>query len=189
AGQPINGGLLPPGVLVNVLDSFGNVATGSSATVSVTLKGATKTATAVAGGAAFTGLSVARPRNGPPPVAALGHAPATSAPFNIVSANQVADHLTFTVVPTGITDSGALLGDVTVEVRDANNNKMTGDNTTSIQLTPQLVTAPGSPVSGYLAGLTTQTVTNGSVTFDTLVLNRNKNPSFDIPRITTGSPV
>ena len=63
--------------------------------------------------------------------------------LNVVNATQVADHLTFTVVPTGVTSSGALLGDVTVEVRDAGNNKVAGDNTTSIQLTPQLVAAPG----------------------------------------------
>src|SRR5262249_12548339 len=168
---------------------FDNLVTNSSATVSVTLKGATTTATVVGGVAAFTNLSVASPENGLTLVAKLGQSSVTSASFNVVNATQVADHLTFTVVPTGVTSSGALLGDVTVEVRDAGNNKVAGDNTTSIQLTPQLVAAPGSPVSGYLAGVTTQTVSNGSVTFHTLVINRNKNPSFDIPRITTGSPV
>src|SRR5262249_30367907 len=102
---------------------------------------------------------------------------------------QVGRHLALTVSRTGGTNSGALLGDVTVEVRDVNNNKVATDNTTSIQLSPQLVTAPGSPVSGYLAGLTTQTVSNGSVTFHTFVVNRNKNPSFDIQGITAGSPI
>jgi hypothetical protein len=178
AGRPINGGLVPPGVRVQVLDAFGNVASQSSPNVSVTLKGTTKTVAAVHGIATFTDLSVAAAESAVTLTATMDQARRSLRAVQHRRRRPSAHHLALDR-PTGVTDSGELLGDVTVAVQDASNQTVTTDNTTQVQLTAVAVRA-GSPVSGYLAGLTTQTVTNGVATFHSLVINRNKNANFAI---------
>src|SRR5207244_3066264 len=56
---------------------------------------------------------------------------------------------------------------VTVQVQDANNNLITGDNTDSVT-----VSLANNPTGATLGGTTTVTVTGGVATFGNLSINR-----------------
>jgi endoglucanase Acf2 len=196
AGTPINGVLLPQGVLVQVLDQFANPVIDSSAPVTIALNGSsfaagsTTTVNATVGVAAFTNLVVAASKSGLTLTAtSQGLTAATSSAFAVTTADQVASKLAFTVAPTGVISTGQLIGTVTVSVQNANSQTITTDNTTQVQISRNFTPEPGSSSPGSLLGILTQTVTNGVATFNNLVINRNVDPAYTVAGATNTSPI
>jgi uncharacterized repeat protein (TIGR01451 family) len=167
AGQPIT-----PAVRVELLDAFGNVATNSTASVTVALAnnpgaatlGGTTTVNAVGGVATFNNLSLTTAGTGYTLLASRGMLPAaTSNAFNVTAA-----------APAGVDIRGqpgdtvvgrAISPAVKVVVVDAFGNTVT---TSSAAVT--LVIASG-PAGAILGGTTTVPAFHGVATFSNLTLN------------------
>ena len=172
--QPTNataGVMLAPAVTVRVFDSFGNVCTGSSASVSVAFAsnpgGAALSGTlsqnAVSGIATFANLSVNLAGNYALQATSSGLSAGNSGSFAIVEAG--ADHLTFEQQPTTAI-AGAALTSVTVAVRDIFGNPCL---TNSAAITLAFAT---NPSSATLSGTLTVNAVSGTATFATLSINK-----------------
>ncbi len=175
--QPTNsqaGAAIAPPITVRILDAFDNLVTTSSANVTVaigtnpgtgTLSG-TATVAAVNGVATFSTLSIDKVGIGYTlDASSSGLTGTTSTAFNI-SAGAPAQ-LEFVQQPTNTTAGNTITPSVTVQVLDAFDNVVTGDNST--QITLAIGTNPGS---GTLNGTVTRTVVNGVATFNDLSINQ-----------------
>jgi MYXO-CTERM domain-containing protein len=168
------GASIAPAVAVSIQDSFGNVVT--SATNSVTLALAanpsggtlsgTATAAAVNGVATFANLSINRAGTGYKLNATSGALTgASSAAFDALAGN--AARLVFKLSPASTT-AGSPLGAVTVEVQDTNGNVVN----TNASITLALQGAQG----GTLSGTTTVAAVNGVASF----------PGLSVAKVGTG---
>jgi uncharacterized repeat protein (TIGR03803 family) len=143
---------------VSVEDAFGNVVLTDTSTVDLTgntLQG-TASASAVAGVATFTGLSMLQAGMYTLSAGDGGLTSATSSAITIAPA--AADHLGFDQQPTA-TNAGDLIGPVTVLVEDVYGNIVTGDNSS--------VTVSADAALG---GTKTEAATSGVATFSDLVI-------------------
>ena len=168
------GGILKPALQVTALDAMGNVATGftdpvtvsisqGSGSPSATLSG-TKTVSAVAGIATFSALSVDKADSGYTFTAtASGITPATSAAFTVTIG--AASRLAFTVPPTAASVGTVLVPPIELSAVDSGGNLVTSF-TGDISVT--LGNAGGAP----LFGTTTVTAVAGVATFSTLRIDR-----------------
>ena len=174
--QPNNalaGQSLSPAVTVQVLDSFDNVVTADSSSVTLildsnpgnaTLNGSA-TVNAVAGVATFTNLSINVVGTGYTLAAldaALGST--VSSAFSISPAAP--DHLTILQQPTNTVAGMAIAPAVTVQVLDAYGNLVTSDTSS---VTAALGADPGS---GTLSGTKSVGAVNGVATFSTLSIDK-----------------
>ena len=169
--QPTNvtaGSAIAPSVQVSVEDTFGNVVT--SATNSITLGigtgtgplNGTATQAAVAGVATFPGLSLSTAGTGDTLTAgATGLTIATSSPFNVTAGTG--SKLVFTQQPTNVAAGGAITPSVQVSVEDTFGNLVL---TATNSITVALGTGTG-PLNGTL----TQAAVSGVATFSGLSLN------------------
>jgi hypothetical protein len=168
AGTGIN-----PSVQVTVRDSLGNVATGSTASVTLALTGGagtagahlrgTTTVSAAGGVATFAGLSVDSAGNGYRLTAtASGLAGATSSTFNVTAAPAV--KLGFSVQPSNAAPNAAISPAVKVAVRDSLGNVVTS-STASVTVA---LTGGTGTAGAHLGGTKTVRALSGVATFSTL---------------------
>ena len=158
--QPTNGTLgaaLAPAVVVQVQDQYGNVATGSSASVNVGSipTGASATVNAQNGVATFSALALNASGTYVLIASSSGFANVVSNPFTI---GTTASKLVFTGPPAN-TVAGAKMSPVVVQVQDSGGNDVSSSNA-SITLT--------STAAGISA---TTAAVNGVATFNNLALN------------------
>lgn len=163
----VAGAAIAPAVQVSLFDKLGNLATQSSAPVSVSmgtnptgaLLGGVTTVNAVAGVATFDSLSVSRTGANYTLVAgASGLFQDTSVSFNVSEGPSA--KLAF-VTPPANAMAGSVLAPVVVEVQDGQGNRNTA-STVSVTL------SLGGPSGGALAGTTTVDAVNGVATFSDL---------------------
>ncbi|MFN8531784.1 MAG: hypothetical protein U0670_24525, partial [Anaerolineae bacterium] len=122
--------------------------------------------TVVNGVATFAGLSIDSPGVGYTLVASsAGASNTTSSAFDITA--QPPTQITFGTQPTNTVAGASITPSVTVEVRDASNAIVTGDNITQVTLTIN-----NNPGGGTLGGTVTQTAVNGIVTFPGLSIDK-----------------
>lgn len=179
ATEPSNvaaGAVISPTVRVDVEDSVGNLVTGSSATVTLTLLNAptglpaavlsgTNPRAASGGIANFDDLSVNRAANGYQlRAAAPGLRPDTSTVFNVTSGTGA--RLNFVVQPSATAAGAVIAPAVQVELLDAAGNRVT---TTGVPVTIALGANPGGAA---LSGTAAVNTVNGVATFGDLSLNR-----------------
>src|SRR5439155_825216 len=201
------GARITPQVEVIARDALGNTATGFRGDVTVAIGNnpgggslsGTKTAAAVAGVAAFPGLSINQAGGGYTLSAtAPGLTAATSAPFDITAA--LASALVFTAQPGSTTAGVTINPPVQVTVRDASGHTATsfaGDvtltitagtgtsgatlsGTTTVAAVAGVATFTGSvtvaiehnPGGGTLSGTTTVSAVAGVATFNDLSIDR-----------------
>ena len=169
------GGTITPAVTVQVQDASNTVVSGDN-TTQVTLAlgsnpsggtlSGTLTETVVNGVATFSDLSIDNEGTGYTLKASVsGMSDVISSAFNI-SAAQTATHLAFVQQPSDTAAGGTITPAVTVQVEDAANAVVSGDNTTQVTL------ALGSnPSGGTLSGTLTETVVNGVATFSDLSID------------------
>lgn len=152
-----------PTVTVQVIDRFGDVVTGSSATITLTLTtnptgatlGGTTSKAATAGVAAFTDLTVSRSGENFKLTASASFIQSTvSNQFSIPTV------LTFTTQPSTVAPDATFT--VVVAARDSAGNT---DTNYGGEISLSLYTGAGS---GILDGITTRTATNGVATFSGL---------------------
>ncbi len=167
AGEPIT-----PDIRVELLDGQGNLASGATSLVTLSLGnnpgGATLSGTAsvnaVAGVATFSGLSLNQAGTGYTLVAASAALPvATSAAFNVTPG--VPATLTFVTEPSSIVAGATILPAVQVEVRDAQGNLVTSPET------PVTLSLAENPGGATLGGTTTIATVGGLATFGGLSVN------------------
>jgi hypothetical protein len=174
AGLPINAGTTPSGLRVGFFDAFNNLLTGDdSDTVTVAIHSGpssglagTLTQTASGGVAVFGNLSIATV--GTYTLQAVSGTQASLAAVNSVSFAvnpAIPDHLALSVQPTDSVAGSALNPAIEVEVRDANDQLLTVDN--SDRVTVRVASGPGDFTAG---STTTVTVSGGVATFSNLVL-------------------
>lgn len=173
--QPSNvtaGDGIAPAIQVELVDAQGNLATASTAAVSLSLGtnpgGATlsgeATVNAVAGVATFSGLSLNQAGTGYTLVAASAGLPVVaSAAFDVIPGAPAT--LTFVTQPTNTVAGDAISPAVQVEVRDALGNLVTNAST---QVTLALGNNPGGATLG---GTTTVGTDAGIATFAVLTLD------------------
>ncbi len=160
---------ITPAVRVTLLDPFGNVATGSSAAVTMAIGtnpaggvlSGTTSVNASSGVATFTNLKIDKPGTGYTLVAgSSGLASVTSTPFDVQvgTGNKVA----FGVQPSNTTAGNVISPAVTVQVQDAAGNL---DPTATNQVTVFLGQNPGN---GHLSGTLQKNAVNGVATFSNL---------------------
>lgn len=173
--QPVTtaaGAAINPAVAVAIKDASGNTVTSATNGITLTIGtnpgggvlSGTTTVNAVNGVATFTTLSINSAANGYTlSAAASGLTGVTSATFNIVpgAANQLA----FTAQPASTSTGTAISPAVTVAVKDALGNTVTGA-TTSITLA-----IGANPGGATLLGTTTVNAVNGVATFANVSLN------------------
>jgi len=162
------GARITPQVEVIARDALGNTATGFSGAVTVAIGNnpgggslsGTKTVTAVAGVAAFPGLSISQAGGGYTLSAtAPGLTAATSAPFDITAA--LASALVFTAQPGSTTAGVTINPAVQLTVRDASGHTATGF-AGDVTLT---ITAGTGTSGAILSGTTTAAAVAGVATF------------------------
>ncbi len=168
---------ITPQVEVKAVDALGNLATGFTGDVTVTLNqngntgtlsGTTTVTNATAGLATFSNLSVNQAGTGYTLSAANttpGITGATSGTFDVTP--STANHLVFTSQPTSTT-AGQSIPTFTLEARDASNTLLTGFNgSVTVQITG------GTGTSGAtLSGTTTVSASSGAVSFSGLSINK-----------------
>jgi hypothetical protein len=163
--QPVGGqaGAAIPAVVVQVQDSFGNVATGSSAAVTVTSTPAavSTSVNAMNGIATFSNLVFNTTGSYTLTASSLGLTGATSNSFSINSGGPA--KVAFTTQPTNGT-AGTAIGTVVVQIQDAGGNLVTA-STAAVALAS---TPPGVTFQG---GSNTVNAVNGVATFTGLVFN------------------
>jgi hypothetical protein len=166
------GSVIAPAVQVSVEDTFGNVVT--TATNSITLAigtnpsggtlGGTTSNAAVNGVATFNNLSIDKAGNGYTLMAtATGLTSGTSSAFNITSGTPAM--LAFSVQPSNTGSGASITPAVKVTVEDAQGNPVT---TATNMVTMAIGT---NPASGALTGTTTIAAVNGVATFSNLSIN------------------
>jgi hypothetical protein len=169
----VAGVAISPAVTVAVLDQCDNRVLTSSASVAMaigtnpgggTLSGTTPQ-TASSGLATFNDLSINKTGNGYTLVATSGVLTlATSTTFNITPA--AATHLGFVQQPTSAVAGVVISPDITVQVLDAFDNRVTSS---SASIAMAIGTNPGG---GTLSGTTPQTASSGLATFNNLSINK-----------------
>jgi hypothetical protein len=169
----VAGAAITPAVTVQLLDALGNLVTGTTTSVTMTigtnpgtgiLSGAT-TATPTGGIVTFANLAINKTGTGYTLVAsATGLAGATSSPFNVTpgSAAKVA----FGVQPSSAVAGVAIAPAVTVQVQDANSNLVTSSTATVA------IVLGANPGGSTLSGTASLAAVNGVATFSTLSLNK-----------------
>jgi hypothetical protein len=176
--QPTNAAssvAVSPAMTINVLDSFGNVAVGSSASITLAIAanpasgtlGGTATVAALSGLATFSTLSIDKAGADYTLAANSGGLTGTtSTAFNITVGAPA--RLAFTTQPS-TTAAGSSISNppgVQVTVQDAGGNTVT---TSSASITMAIGTNPGS---GTLSGTLTATASGGVATFGNLSINK-----------------
>jgi hypothetical protein len=171
--QPVDGtaGQTLAAVVVSVEDSSGNViATDNTTQVTLALSSntlnGTLTKTAVNGVATFSNLSINTAATGYTLIATSTPVltPDTSSTFNIAAAS--ASKLVFAQQPSNAAAAATITPAVTVQVRDAFDNVVTGDSS-AVALT--IANNPGGAV---LSGTTTRNAIAGVATFNNLSLDK-----------------
>jgi uncharacterized repeat protein (TIGR03803 family) len=167
AQQPTNaaaGATISPAVTVDVEDQYGNIVTGNTSNVTLSLAsgpgtlGGTLTVAAVAGVATFSNLSITTAGAYTIKAADGALTTATSSSFTISAA--AASKLAFAQQPTNVTSGGTITPAVTVDIEDQYGNIVTG-NTSSVTLS--VASGPGT-----LAGTLTVAAVAGVATFNNL---------------------
>lgn len=181
AGLPIT-----PPVEVSALDAHGNVATGFTGDVTVSLEGGapnagapassgsaavavlsgTTTVAAVAGVATFPDLRIDQVGSGFSLAASAGSLTAASSALFDVTVGEEVTQLTFSVQPSDVMAGQPIAPAIQVSAQDGQGNTVTsftGDVTMAIG------TNPGS---GTLSGTTTVAAIGGVATFDDLAIDR-----------------
>ena len=174
--QPSNtgsGSAISASPAASIEDTYGNVVTSSSATVTAaigtnpgggTLAGTTSVA-AVSGVATFSNLSINKSGTGYTLTAAsAGVTGATSSGFNITAGAP--SKLAFVQGPSNVVAGSSISPSVTVAVEDAAGNTVT---TSSAAVTVAVGT---NPSGGTLSGTTTVNAVSGIATFSTLSLDK-----------------
>jgi hypothetical protein len=170
-------GVITPQVEVRALDALGNLATGFTGDVTITLNqngntgtlgGTTTVANATAGVATFSTLTINQAGTGYTLAAANvtpGITGATSGTFDVIAGT--ASHLVITAQPTATT-AGQSIPTITLEARDAANALLTGfSGNVTVQITG------GTGTSGAtLSGVTTVAASGGVVNFSGLSINK-----------------
>ena len=173
--QPTNsvaGATIAPSVKVQVEDAAGNLASSSTASVTLgfannpgsgTLSGVT-TVNAVGGVATFNGLSINKTGNGYTLTASSSTlTSATSSAFDVTPG--AATQLVFTQQPTDAPVAKSITPSITASVEDANGNVVTSD-------TSAVTIAIGNnPGGGALSGTKTVNAISGLATFANLSIN------------------
>ncbi|WP_233262159.1 S8 family serine peptidase [Vitiosangium sp. GDMCC 1.1324] len=171
-GNATAGVVISPAIKVSILDSFGNVITSASDSITLVLGsnpggatlGGTTTVAAINGVATFPDLTLNRAARGYTLQASSGVLPAvTSTVFNVTS--SAAARLVFRSAPSNVS-AAASLAPIVVELQDALGNVLT-DSTT--QVTLSLGT---NPTGGTLLGTTSVFAVNGVATFEGLALRK-----------------
>ena len=174
-GQPTSasaGNSIAPAVTVSIEDAQGHVVTTATNQVTLTIgtnpsagtMAGTATATAVAGVATFSNLSINNPGTGYTLAASTaGLTGATSGSFNVFGA---AAKLAFTVQPASVAAGISIAPAVAVSVEDAAGNVVA---TATNQITIAIGT---NPSSGTLSGTAQVNAVAGVATFSTLNLNK-----------------
>ncbi|WP_239014352.1 S8 family serine peptidase [Archangium violaceum] len=158
-------------VRVAVQDSAGNIISGATPEVTLSLEnaagatlGGTTTVTASGGVATFSGLSVDKVGTGYALKAeAAGLESAISPAFNVVPNASETGRLVFRGSLSGVA-AGASLGPIEVELQDAHGNVLTGSNALVI------LSLGANPTGGSLLGTASVSAVNGVATFDGLSL-------------------
>ncbi|MEX0899224.1 MAG: IPT/TIG domain-containing protein [Gammaproteobacteria bacterium] len=172
AGEAISA--LVGGISVRVVDASGNLATGSSAAVTLTIEfdagGAgtplqgTTTVNAVSGVATFPGVSIPRVGTGYTLRASSGAlSTATSAAFNI--GHAAASKLAYGTHPANTAAGNTITPAVTVRVLDAFDN-LVANSAASVSLA-----IGNNPGGGVLGGNATTNAVNGVASFNSLFIN------------------
>jgi hypothetical protein len=170
-------GVITPQVEVRALDALGNLVTGFTGDVTITLNqngntgtlgGTTTVANATAGVATFSTLTINQAGTGYTLAAANvtpGITGATSGTFDVIAGT--ASHLVITAQPTATT-AGQSIPTITLEARDAANALLTGfSGNVTVQITG------GTGTSGAtLSGVTTVAASGGVVNFSGLSINK-----------------
>ncbi len=177
AVQPSNAGAgaaITPAVQVAVQDAGGNLVATATNSITIalgtnpgggTLSG-TLTASASAGIAQFSNLSIDKQANGYTLQATAGGlATAISAPFNIVSGT--ASRLAFIVEPSDAAAGAVISPAVQVEIEDANGNRVSSA-TTSVT-----VAILDNPNGGVVSGTASVAAVAGVATFSNLSVNKS----------------
>jgi hypothetical protein len=164
------------GIQVQVNDQFGNKVSTATNNVGLTilvppspaggvLAGVPNPKAAVSGVATFSNLSIAQANNGYFLLATGAGLAATdtSTPFNITAGT--ATKLAFVQGPTSTTGGATITPAVSVEVEDANGNRVTSANNS---ITVAIGTNPGN---GNLGGTKTVAASSGLATFNTLSID------------------
>lgn len=192
--QPSNATALSPitpQVEVTAVDAFGNVATGFTDNVTMSISDAdasggtlsgTKTKAAAAGVATFSDLSIDLAQTGhtldATDAGGAGAGSVTSAPFDITVSTS--NHLVYGTQPANAT-AGQALPTFTVEARDASNSLLTGftgDVTVSI--------TAGTGTSGAtLSGTATVAAVGGVATFSGLSIDK-KGTGYRLSAVAAG---
>jgi len=139
-GSTSAGATITPAVTVTIQDAFGNTVPSAAGTISLALSAnpsggtlaGTTSAAAVNGVATFGNLSIARAGTGYTITASSGAlTSATSSAFDITAG--AGTRLVFRVAPSSTT-AGTTLGNVTVEIQDANGNRVNSSSSISMEL-------------------------------------------------------
>jgi uncharacterized repeat protein (TIGR03803 family) len=161
------GNMISPAVAVEVVDQFGNIVTGNSSNVTLSVAtgpgnlSGTLTIAAVNGTATFSDLLLSSAGSYTLATADGSLGGATSGSFNVSSA--AASKLVFVQQPTNVTPSSPINPAVTVDVLDSLGNLVTSDNS---NVTISLASGPGN-----LGGTLTVAAVNGVATFGNLTLD------------------
>ncbi|MFY0565578.1 beta strand repeat-containing protein [Archangium lansingense] len=167
AGASVN-----PAVRVSIRDAFGNVVTGASDAITLSLSSnpgsatlaGTTTVAAVNGVATFTDLSLNRSARGYTLQASTGALPSvTSSAFEITTGAPA--RLVFRGTPSQVS-AGATLAPIEVELRDALGNVLS-DSTAQVTLS-----LGANPAAGLLFGAAPVSAVNGVAKFEGLSLRK-----------------
>jgi len=169
-GNTSAGTTISPAVRVAIQDAFGNSVSSAAGTISLALSAnpsggtlaGTTSAAAVNGVATFGDLSIARAGTGYTITASSGAlTSATSSAFDITAG--AGTRLVFRVAPSSTT-AGATLGNVSVELQDANGNRVNSSSNVTVELQ--------GGQGATLAGTTTVAASAGVAMFSDLSINR-----------------
>ena len=168
--QPTNvtaGVAISPSITVDVEDQFGNVVTGDSSSVTLTINtgpgsiGGTDTVAASSGVATFSDVKLDTAGSYTLAAADGSLTVADSSSFTVNPA--VASQVVFNQQPTNVTAGVAISPSITVDVEDQFGNIVTGD---SSSVTLSINTGPGS-----IGGTDTVAASNGVATFSNVKLD------------------
>jgi len=173
----VAGAVISPSIQIAVQDSFGNVVSSATTTVTVGLTtgagspgailSGTHTVRTAGGVATFADLKVNKAGSGYTLTASVtGIANATSAAFAVTPG--AAARLAFAVQPTGVVAGAVISPAVQVVIQDAQGNTVTGA-TTAVSLA--LTSGTGS-AGAALSGTLTASGANGVATFNFLIVNK-----------------
>jgi hypothetical protein len=161
---------LSPAVTIAVEDKFGNVVTGDSSTVTLTLNsgtfaGGSSTAKIRAAKGIATFANLVLDTAGSYTLSSSDGSLTGAPPVNVTITAAAASKLAFVAIPSTNTAGKALGPTVTVAVEDRYGNTVGGDSST-------IIVSVSSGPGGFAAGSKTQAAAiNGVATFDQLILD------------------